>query len=360
MSILSSENSQQSKAGNGDLRVATDYLLLLLEYASEIGVKQSQLLKDSGLAADILMNPPAFVGHESFSKVVRNFIVHQPDLYRAVEYGKRMTLSKHGALGIAARHSRTTDDAAARVTAFMKTRAEIFDVERKRDDKERCLTVVPLIEAEDTTVFIALAYLTSIEQILRQMLGTKGEYIESRILLPTKGKMWQGKESVDSPVELDKELSGTQLYFNHDAIQLIWPNIYLNDLLPLFDEDLVEIADQALEGTLESISRPETLRDAVERVLQQAEKTLPTIEWVASDMNMSAATLKRKLKAEESSFREIKDSVLFNKAVKALKETQLSVELIADKLGYSDASNFAKAFKGWSGMTPSEYRLQKR
>jgi len=42
--------------------------------------------------------------------------------------------------------------------------------------------------------------------------------------------------------------------------------------------------------------------------------------------------------------------------MRLLTETPLSVELIAEQLGYSDASNFAKAFKGWNGMSPSEFR----
>jgi AraC-like DNA-binding protein len=73
---------------------------------------------------------------------------------------------------------------------------------------------------------------------------------------------------------------------------------------------------------------------------------------------MSAATLNRKLKAEQRSFQQIKDDLRYNKAQRLLRDTTLSVDQIADQLGYSDASNFAKAFKGWSGSSPSQFRQQ--
>lgn len=351
-------DNNQIKVGHGHLSLSSDYLILLLELGVELGLKHSELLSGSQLEASILMSPGISVGHQSFLTVVANFRKHQPDLSFAIVYGKRMTLSKHGALGIAARHSRTTQEAAEAVAAYMSTRAEIFTIRRERDNHSRRLYVEPEIAPSEDIYFLVLAYLTSIEFIIRQMLSYNGA-IATRIELPISPTLWQGETLNQKVVELDKDAEGAQVCFSAPLCMLYWPTEILEELLPSFDKDLVSMAQQVCEGELKSkvISHTSTMIQAVASEFMQARCNLPTVEGVASKLNVSPATLKRKLKAEGQSFREIKDEVLYSRAIKNLADKQQSIESIAEQLGYSDASNFAKAFKSWSGMSPSDYRL---
>lgn len=355
MSVLPVGDNSQVKVGEGDLKISSDYLILLLELGIEFGLKQSDLLQGSQLDASIFIRPGISVGDKSFLKVVANFRKQQPDMSVAVAYGKRMTLSKHGALGIAARHSRTTNDAASTVTAYMSTRAELFSVQRERDSDSRRLYVDLKVERSDDIYFLILAYLTSIELIIRQMLSFPDK-ISTRIELPIKPKFWQGEPLLQDEVDLDELAAGAKIYFSAPRCMLLWPRGLLDDLLPLFDQDLVSMAQEVCEDELKSMSQVTSVSQAVTLAFRNAEGSLPTVESIAATLNISSATLKRKLKSEGQSFRAIKDDTLHKKSVKLLKDTSQSVELIAEQLGYSDASNFAKAFKGWSSMTPSEFR----
>lgn len=355
MSVQSMGENTQVKVGDGDLLISSDYLILLLEYGLELGIKQSELLLDSQLDASIVMRPGISVGNRSFLKVVANFRKQNPDMSLAVAYGKRMTLSKHGALGIAARHSRTTNEAASTVTTYMSTRAELFSVYRERDADSRRLYVDLEVESCDEVYFLILAYLTSIEFIIRQMLSYS-DVIETRIELPIKPELWQGKPLAEDSVELDPLAKGARIKFSAPCSMLFWPTGLLDDLLPLFDQGLVSMAQEVCEDELKSMSQNASVSQTVVLAFKDAEGCLPTVDSIASTLNISPATLKRKLKAEGRSFREIKDETLHKKAVKFLRDSQLSIELIAEKLGYSDASNFAKAFKGWCKKSPSEYR----
>ena len=345
----------QNKVGEGNLTISSDYLILLLEFGIELGIKQSDLLLNSQLDASIVIQPGIPVGDISFLKVVSNFRKLKPDMSLAVAYGKRMTLSKHGALGIAARHSRTTDDAASAVTAYMSTRAELFSVHRERDAESRRLYVDLKVERSDEVYFLVLAYLTSIELIIRQMLSSP-EYIKTSIELPIKPDFWQGKPLLQDVVDLDESVVGATLKFSASRSVLIWPTPLLDDLLPLFDQAIVSMAQEVCEGELKSMSQYMRISHAVAVAFKDANGRLPTIDRIAATLNISSATLKRKLKAEGQSFRSIKDEMLHHKAMKLLTDTSQSVELVAEELGYSDASNFSKAFKGWSGMSPSEFR----
>jgi len=355
MSILAMGENTLVKVGEGDLMISSDYLILLLEFGIELGLKQSELLLGSQLDASIVIRPGISVGEQSFLKVVANFRKQQPDLSLAVEYGKRMTLSKHGALGIAARHSRTTNDAASAVAAYMSTRSELFSVRRERDAESRRLFVDLEVESSAEIYFVILAYLTSIELIIRQMLANPDD-IKTRIELPIKPEIWQGQPLLHDHVDLDKLAVGAEIQFSSSRCLLLWPRGVVDDLLPLFDQDLVSMAQEVCEGELKSMSQSARFSQVVALAFKNSKGGLPTIESIASTLNISSATLKRKLKVEGKSFREIKDETLHKKSMRLLTDTQLSVELIAEQLGYSDASNFAKAFKSWNGLSPSDFR----
>ncbi|MEI7995704.1 MAG: AraC family transcriptional regulator ligand-binding domain-containing protein [Methylococcaceae bacterium] len=80
------------------------------------------------------------------------------------------------------------------------------------------------------------------------------------------------------------------------------------------------------------------------------------IEQVARSLNMSTRTLQRRLAENINSFAEIRDQIRFQLAAEALKSKRKSIEEIGDKLGFSDRHSFSRAFKRWSGLTPSTYR----
>ncbi|MFN3960250.1 MAG: helix-turn-helix domain-containing protein [Parvularculaceae bacterium] len=75
---------------------------------------------------------------------------------------------------------------------------------------------------------------------------------------------------------------------------------------------------------------------------------------IAALAGVSAATLRRKLEAEGSSFRDLRKEVL-NEAAKTLLLRRKSIEEVADELGFSDFRAFNRAFKAWNGVTPKTY-----
>ncbi len=78
-------------------------------------------------------------------------------------------------------------------------------------------------------------------------------------------------------------------------------------------------------------------------------------QLVARDLGLSVATMRRRLKQEDCSFRDIRQAVLQELATTFLNAGFHSND-VAEKLGFSDLRSFSRAFKGWYSMTPSEYR----
>jgi AraC-like DNA-binding protein len=77
---------------------------------------------------------------------------------------------------------------------------------------------------------------------------------------------------------------------------------------------------------------------------------------VASNLNMSARTLRRKLREEKTSFRDLVDELRMEIAIRYLRETNLTVEHISGSLGFSDVANFRQAFRRWTKAAPQKFR----
>lgn len=77
---------------------------------------------------------------------------------------------------------------------------------------------------------------------------------------------------------------------------------------------------------------------------------------VARLLSMHPRSLHRGLKACDSSFMQLRDEVAYEMARQLLEDSSLDLSQIASTLGYADASSLNKAFRRWSGITPTIWR----
>lgn len=82
----------------------------------------------------------------------------------------------------------------------------------------------------------------------------------------------------------------------------------------------------------------------------------PVFDDVAAELGITATTLRRRLEREGTSYQAIKDQLRSDVAIDYLCNSNLSVDEIAARLGFQDASAFHRAFKRWNGLQPGEYR----
>ena len=79
---------------------------------------------------------------------------------------------------------------------------------------------------------------------------------------------------------------------------------------------------------------------------------------MAEQLHMSRRTLQRKLAKADLTYQKLVDDTRRDLAMRHLEDPRHSVTDVTFLLGFSQQSAFTRAFKRWTGMSPSEYRAQ--
>jgi len=126
--------------------------------------------------------------------------------------------------------------------------------------------------------------------------------------------------------------------------------------LPGDNIDLATANDKVTEHYLASLD-PRTVATEVRELLIEL---LPsgTINQtdIARRMNRSLSTLQRQLNVEGTTYQELRDDTRRHLAEDYVQEKRLALSQIAYLLGFSDQSNFSRAFKRWTGQSPRDFR----
>lgn len=158
------------------------------------------------------------------------------------------------------------------------------------------------------------------------------------------------KRQASLPVQRQfRLLTGTNPHLSHtgtDHVRFAFETLSLPVVTA--NNRLLAVLVQTLEQ-----QRQERSNLSIERTLATwlNEKPGLTRLQASSRLNISERSLVRKLKQHGTHFKKIKTRILQQQAQRLLQQN-LSLEQIAELLGYSDASAFIKAYKNWFGRTP--------
>ncbi len=153
------------------------------------------------------------------------------------------------------------------------------------------------------------------------------------------------REALRAPIRFGAEV-GT-FHFDKDVVTAA---------LPHNTPDIARAMDKIAEEYVESLD-PHKVASQVRRLLISL---LPSgnvsQDLVSRQLNRSKSTLQRQLKEEGLSYRDVLESTQRNLAENYLREKKHSHAQIAFLLGFSDQSNFSRAFKRWTSMSPKQFQ----
>jgi len=169
-------------------------------------------------------------------------------------------------------------------------------------------------------------------------------------------------EAPRSP-EKYRKLFGCPLYFGQPANLLYFDSEYLRLPLVHTEQSLQEFLRTAPYQllTMTTEAHEDSLVTQVRAMIgHDFSQGFPGFEAISSALNMSAPTLRRRLKREGTTFQQLKDNCRHEAARELLARSDLPINAVALRLGFTDPSTFHRSFRKWAGKTPGEYRAECR
>lgn len=151
------------------------------------------------------------------------------------------------------------------------------------------------------------------------------------------------------PVRFGAERTGAGFAAHHLGAPLVRDEA---DLAQMLRRAPFELLSRRAYGTTVA----EQVRRALVRALGESPR-LPELGETAARLAVSPATLRRRLAADGTSYKELKDTVRRDAAIVGLAEGNEPIAELAARLGFSEDTAFHRAFRRWTGTTPGAYRL---
>ena len=143
---------------------------------------------------------------------------------------------------------------------------------------------------------------------------------------------------------------------SRDTNTLVVSAADLTTPLPAANAELSRQNDQVVLDFLARMRRGDLLTQVRSRLVEMLPSGDCSKDKVAKSLFMSVRTLHNKLSALGTNYQEILDETRSSLAEQYMKQRNVSVGELAYLLGFSDGSNFSRAFRRWTGQSPTDYR----
>ena len=330
-----------------DLGMPAIYLHTLAQLLRSIGIDDRSLLLRVGLDPDRLNATELRVSQAQASEFVTRAISESGEPGLGILLAQAMQPPTHGALGTAVMSSRNLGEALDLLTRYLTLRAPHWHVRKRLTQGQAWYTVTSEVDPGPLHNLILDAVLLGCVSMGTQLTGTPVTGIRILRRGPEPAYFQRFRAQIPVPVHYDA---------TEDA--LLVPQDQLDLPLRFCDERRAAASRAECEQALQRLSEDAGFACRVRRVIETSYPFPPKLARVASTLFVSERTLKRRLQEEQASFQHLVDQVRLERARELLTHTGMNLSQIADALGYADAANFTRAFKRWTGRSPSRYRSE--
>jgi AraC-like DNA-binding protein len=325
------------------------YPRLFVQVAAERGIAQAEVLRHAGLRPDLLDDPAGRLTLREVWQVVEAVHTLADDPALGFDTGYRLPLTAHGSLGYALLCAPTARAAIAILERFwhLRGRGVLFRFEETDD------TVVFEITPELPTPaplrdFLFSSMLTSMYRGICFLLGSSE--------LP--GEIWLQGEAPAGFAAWRERLPMVRFNKPSAQIRLMGDKSPLERALPTANpEGLVQALTQCeRESALLADDGHDDIMRRTRAALSLEAHGYPGPVEIAARLHMTPRTFRRRLQEQGSSYTQLLEEARRRDSMRLLENPELEIRQISELLGYADPANFTRAFKGWTGRVPSEWR----
>ena len=325
-------------------RLPATYLRVLLQEAHAAGVDTTPLFAATDLAAESVLAEDAPVSLVSTLQVLEN----AERLFGAgwhLRFAERLTVPSHGPLGFAVVTARDMAAAVTVIQRFVGTRAPFLWSAGALEGDDYVLRFYQTSDlGTQRGVLMEIAAL-SLQSLLERPLGRaiSDATLEFSHAAPNYAPLFEQAFHADVVYSADQHL-------------FRFPAGWLHEPCALHDEAMHQYLVSRCEDELVASAGILPPEIAVRQALLADPGSMPGLNDIARSLHVSRRTLIRRLKRAGTSYQEILDGVRKTLSQDYLSNSEMTISSIAIQLGYQDPSNFSRAFRGWFGESPGQFR----
>ncbi|WP_230969580.1 AraC family transcriptional regulator [Nitrogeniibacter aestuarii] len=310
---------------------------------------QAALLAGEGLSIGEIQDVSAHIPMVAYMRIFERLAQQRNDPTLGLTLSSRMGPELIGATGYIFMHS---PDLEAAIRAYSETVFDIQEATSLRFQPGPSALVIYTITDDDIRprrqdVEFSLGYLHT---LIKAYLG--GRYAPKAVYFDHSHA--PGRNNHDA-------FFGCPVFFGQDMNALVLHGADLRRGAENFDPNLIALLQHYIQLVGERSYPVSTLSESINQMLSgMIERQSVDIALVATRLGLSETTLRRRLKQEGTTFRDLLRQKRIATARRLLFETDMSMLQVADKIGYAETASFTRAFITECGLTPSQYRREAR
>ena len=330
--------------------LAAGFAATFLEYAVSKGADRAALLKGAGLTEDDLALQDGRVSVDAYYAIVGGAIQMTGDGALVMRHNIETKLEDISIVGQIVHSSNTLVHSVEQVNRYLRLMSEV-DIMGGKDryeiltEGDRVWITDNLPNPNESPMAIEASFSRFISEF-RRSFPEQRFALHLEVTYPAPPYAAAYDELLQIPVTFEGSRNAME-------IDSFWLNTDFED----GNQYIFSVFTQHADRLLAELDKVETMRSQVEMlILPEMQSGTISMDKIASDLGMSRQTLYRRLQQEGVSFAEVHDELRHRMARDFLTARKISVSETAYLLGFAEASSFVRAFKRWTGQSPSEFR----
>lgn len=311
------------------------------------GIPTQQLLEGTGVDEQDILSPEMLLPYRTAQKILTRAHQISPIPQLGLAVGARQSPSSMGVLGYGINCCANVEDALNMVVKYFRVSSTLVISEWRHESGKLYWHAKPPVDLGEILPCIVEEEFAMLRRVHPMLTGQALEILEAHFQFPEPEYVSLYRDTFDCPLFFSAEKN--QLVMNSDVLKL--PILQANPLS-------VAAADRMCAEFLEVHPATNDLVMRIRQMILEQNYEFWGEDAIAEKLNLTARTLRNQLRRLDTSYQVILDSLREQIAREDLSRSTLTVNAIAEHIGYSDARSFRRAFKKWTGMTPGDFRYR--
>lgn len=321
--------------------------VLVYEEAMRQGVNARDLIRGTGFSAEDLKNSDTLKTYDQNLALIDNALRLCPLPGLGLRIGRDESPTEWGILGYATMCCKTLREMIAMLIKYHRIAASLAELYFREDQRLAYVEACPPRAIHNTLPFVVEEHFSSILSVARKLTDRPD-------MRPVEVNLSYARPPYAA---MYREIFGCPVRFNRPSNVLVFDRKWLKSPVKYSTSLSSQMAERICEMQLRRQYIEHDLVHRVRYLLLEHADAFPSAEDIAEILHMTSRTLRNRLHEKGTSFQAILDDLRHQLAVDYLEKSELSLAEISALTGFNDASNFRRAFKKWTGTTPSDFRV---